>query len=150
MNYFKLQNNLLKQVCKGDKIYNFNYKVEDDHVILIHKYYIVRIPVNDWYLDIKKIFDNKPPIKFDVNRMNDTGTIIKLTDELLLVDKRTLRKFVNMDAQGIYIDENYLKIFTNDRYEHLYFRGGTPKDPIIINNDLGEFLGVILPTVIRL
>ena len=146
MDYFKTQNNLLKLACKRDKIYDFNYKVEDDHVILIHKYYIVRIPVNEWFLDIEKIFDNKPPIKFDVNKITDNATEIRLTNEsVILPDKRTVRKFVNKEGQGIYVDEKYLKIFTNDKYDHLYFEGTTPKDPIIINSEVGGFLGLILP-----
>ena len=145
MDYFKIQNNLLKLACKGGKLYDFNYKVEDNHVILIHKYYIVRIPVNEWFLDTEKIFDNKPPIKFDVNRMTDSVTGIKLTNESVIADKKTLRKFVNKDDQVIYIDENYLKIFTSDKYDHLYFEGSTPKAPVIINSEVGGFLGVILP-----
>lgn len=147
MNYFKMQNYLLKLACKKDKLHDFNYKVEDEHVILILKYYIVRIPINEWYLDIKKIFDNKPPIKFDFNIMTDNASIIKLTNESVIVDKITLRKFVNKEDQIIYINENYLKIFTSDRYEHLYFEGSTPKDPIIISSDLGEVLGYILPDI---
>ena len=150
MNYFKMQNNLLKLACKGDNMCDFNYNVEDDHVILLHKYYIVRIPVDEWYLDIEKIFDNKPPFKFDVNRMKDNATRIKLTNESVIEDKKTLRKFVNKDGQGIYIDENYLKIFTSDKYDHLYFEGSTCKYPVIINSDLGGFLGAILPTFISL
>ena len=145
MNYFKMQNNLLNLACKGDKLCDFNYKVEDDHVILINKYYIVRIPVNEWYLDIEKIFNNKPPIKYDINKITDNATRIKLTNESLIVDKKTLRKFVNIDGQNIYIDEKYLKIFTSDRYDHLYFESSNPKCPVIINSDLGGFLGAILP-----
>ena len=145
MDYFKIQNNLLKLACKRDNLYKFKYKIENKHVILITDYYIVRIPVNEWYLDIEKIFDNKPPIKFDVNKLTDNVTEIKLTNDLVIVDKKTFRKFVNKSGQDIYVDENYLKIFTNDKYDHLYFEGSTPKDPIIIKSEVGGFLGVILP-----
>ena len=145
MDYFKIQNNLLKLACKRDNLYKFKYKIENKHVILITNYYIVRIPVNEWYLDIEKIFDNKPPIKYDINILNDSVNGIKLTNDLVIVDKNTLRKFVNKDGKGIYVDEKYLKIFTNDKYDHLYFEGSTPKDTIIINSEVGGFLGAILP-----
>ena len=145
MDYFKIQNNLLKLACKRVNLYKFKYKIENKHIILITNYYIVRIPVNEWYLDIEKIFDNKPPIKYDVNILTDSVTEIKLTNDLVIVDKNTLRKFVNKDGQGIYVDENYLKIFTNDKNDHLYFEGSTPKSPIIINSEVGGFLGAILP-----
>ncbi len=146
MDYFKIQNNLLKLACKKDNLYDFNYKIEEEHVILAHRYYLVRIPVNEWYLDIEKIFDNKPPIKFDVNRITDNTTGIRLTNEsVILPDKRTVRKFVNKDGQGIYVDDKYLKIFTSDKYDQLYYESSTPKAPVIINSEVGGFLGVILP-----
>lgn len=145
MDYFKIQNNLLKLACKKDNLYSFNYNVEKEHVILTHVCYLVRIPVNEWFLDTEKIFSSKTPINFDYKKITDNVTRIKLTNDLVIQDKKTLRKFVNKDGQGIYVDENYLKIFTNDKYDHLYYEGSTPKAPVIINSESDGFLGVILP-----
>lgn len=147
MKYDKIQAELLKIAYKLDGIKtDFNYKVEDDAIIIVHNYYAVVIPKLLWFLDTDKVFRNKLPLSIDMRKFTDeldfiTDTRTTVTD----LSAKPLHVLINKRGENIYINENYFKIFTNDKYDFLIFKGGSPKNPVAIFNQNEQLLGIIMP-----
>lgn len=147
MNYYKIQADLLKASLRDSVLATRKliYMHSGRCFYLIANAYVVVIPDDQWLLDTEKVFKNKIPANIDFKRFINDVKDIKLTNERKLVDDRVLIRFINDEKQHIYIDEKFLKIFQTDKYEKLSYKGTTPRAPIFIYNDLGEWLGLILP-----
>lgn len=150
MNYDKIQVDILK-AAYSHKMTLEGYMVEDDNVIVLDNKYAVIIPKDSWYLDTNKVFNNRPPMRLDLKKftdnadqwLKDTGMSKRTPD-----GKGTLHIFVNEQDEKIYIDERLLKIFQNDKYDKLSYRGSTYNAPVILYDDMVNCLGLILPVVI--
>lgn len=137
MKYWKFQQDLLKDVEARDgwRRKDFRYpwfEMAGAVFVCPHGHYIVRIPLELWYLNTGKVFKTAPWqgehwVKgFDeLDEAVDTHATF---DCVVYGKKKKLHKFT-VGSEAVYVDERYLKYFD---LADSAFRGTNKKSPIYV------------------
>lgn len=149
MNYIKIQQEVLKTNIKAIENKTFGrkwkYGCMDNEIGLIDPlgYYMILIPVDKFYLDLK-IFDMTPmKIKpmFDVDTTPAEKTnVFRMSND----GKTTLVEFKISDDVMVYVDAKLLKQFDSCNT----FRGSDGHSPIFCYED-DKLCGMVLPFYLR-
>lgn len=153
--YVKLQTNIIKAFDKyrlTNKKSDFPYLLDeyDENIaIIINNYYVLIIPKSFWYLDNKKIFENRNTniiSKFIEAEKDKSCVEYFKTNECIICEKTTLVKFTTNSEKTIYLNEKYIKWFNFSRST---FMGSGKKNLVLVFDDMNNLDGIILPVVIN-
>ena len=145
MNIINAQVEVLKEAFKNKN--TVIYGVFVDNVIIGNAFRLYIIPKKECGVDLTNIDRNNIKIMQESSLksfMNDNQfENITFTDDIKVVDKKTLRVFTNGNNEKIYVDEALIKNFD---LENSTFKGRNPKSPVYIYEDY-VMVGLVLPVV---
>lgn len=135
-NVKKLNNLLLNCLYKGKKVY---YSTHNCKIVISDGYFISIVDRSDIYIDLAKceLIENMYE-KFIPDDSNYLFT--KITNTIELIKGKDIRLLRNENDQIISVDNKYLSLFEDN-----VLKSNKDIDPVLVYNDDGEIIGLILP-----
>lgn len=142
MNYVKLQKKILDNWLKNSREFR-SKETDDSYIITDNGYQLFIIPKDSFYLDMKKLMNDKPEINLD-QMLKIDGEEGHLTNEMKVIGKGIVVK-IESENNHLWLDKKLL-----DRYEIKHGLHFTipKKGPSLVWED-DRLCGVILPVNVK-
>lgn len=139
----KLQEKILKWLCKGkDTKQRYFYELDGKDILISDSYVISRIDLTEWFIDIRDMQTAK--IKEIIQSQTKTKDVV-MTDTLEKLEKGVVRLF-KIDDKEIWINEKFIKEAGGADYLRQFeIKGTSPVAPISFINKLGDTMNLMCP-----
>lgn len=139
----KLQEKILKWLCKGKNTkQRYFYELDGKDILISDSYVISRIDLTEWFIDIRDMQTAK--IKEIIQSQTKTKDVV-MTDTLEKLEKGVVRLF-KIDDKEIWINEKFIKEAGGIDYLRSYEITGKDKvSPICFRDCDGIIQHLMLP-----